>query len=334
MPIPFILGGIALAAAGYGVKKGVDAKEDYELAERINEEAKDIYDDALEKLDELRGQTNSNIEGLGELKLQIDKDTTLPEFIRVFEKIKNVDFEDKIDIGTELGDSASVLLNMKETVLDIKTALGGAAAAAGSGVAAGFGAFGSVGMLASASTGTAISGLSGAAATNATLAWLGGGALSAGGGGMALGTAVLGGFVAGPVIAVGGAIMAAKAEVAYHNARENRDKARAAAEEMDVACIALIGIDNRVIEFLKILGVMNENFKSYIDKLTKVVNIDDDYSKYTKEEKETVMTSFAIATTIKNICDAPIINEDGKVAKKSKEVLIQAEEMMTKIREV
>ncbi len=42
-----------------------------------------------------------------------------------------------------------------------------------------------------ASTGTAISSLSGAAATNAATAWLGGGALAAGGGGMAAGAAVL-----------------------------------------------------------------------------------------------------------------------------------------------
>ena len=48
-----------------------------------------------------------------------------------------------------------------------------------------------------ASTGTAISTLSGAAATNAALAWLGGGAAAAGGGGMASGTAFL--AMAGPV---------------------------------------------------------------------------------------------------------------------------------------
>lgn len=42
-----------------------------------------------------------------------------------------------------------------------------------------------------ASTGTAISSLSGVAATNAATAWLGGGALAAGGGGMAAGTVVL-----------------------------------------------------------------------------------------------------------------------------------------------
>lgn len=48
-----------------------------------------------------------------------------------------------------------------------------------------------------ASTGTAISTLSGAASTNAALAWLGGGTLAAGGGGMAAGNALL--ALAGPV---------------------------------------------------------------------------------------------------------------------------------------
>ena len=48
-----------------------------------------------------------------------------------------------------------------------------------------------------ASTGTAISTLSGAAATNAALAWLGGGSLAAGGGGTAAGSALL--AMAGPI---------------------------------------------------------------------------------------------------------------------------------------
>lgn len=48
-----------------------------------------------------------------------------------------------------------------------------------------------------ASTGTAISTLSGAAASNAALAWIGGGALAAGGGGTAAGSALL--ALAGPV---------------------------------------------------------------------------------------------------------------------------------------
>lgn len=57
-----------------------------------------------------------------------------------------------------------------------------------------------------ATTGVAISSLSGAAATNASLAALGGGALSVGGGGMALGTTVVAGTGAAVGSAAGGII--------------------------------------------------------------------------------------------------------------------------------
>ena len=55
---------------------------------------------------------------------------------------------------------------------------------------------------ATSGTGTAIASLGGAAAKNATLAYLGGGTVASGGGGMALGTLVTGGAVAVAAIAV------------------------------------------------------------------------------------------------------------------------------------
>lgn len=62
-----------------------------------------------------------------------------------------------------------------------------------------------------ASTGTAIGGLSGAAATNAALAWLGGGTIAAGGGGVALGSAIVATVSTGGVfLAVAGAGLIAK----------------------------------------------------------------------------------------------------------------------------
>ena len=77
-------------------------------------------------------------------------------------------------------------------------------AVAGSTVGAAVAAFGPTAAMAiattfgTAATGTAISSLSGIAATNAALAWLGGGALAAGGGGMAAGSAIL--ALAGPMV--------------------------------------------------------------------------------------------------------------------------------------
>lgn len=76
----------------------------------------------------------------------------------------------------------------------------------GSGTIAGgslaLGSWALVGAFGSASTGTAIAGLSGAAASKATLAWLGGGSLAAGGAGVSGGMMVLGGIVAVPLILI------------------------------------------------------------------------------------------------------------------------------------
>ena len=79
------------------------------------------------------------------------------------------------------------------------------------------GAWAVVSLVGSASTGTALSTLSGAAAYNATLAWFGGGALAAGGAGMSGGMMVLGGIVAAPII-----FFAAKG--AYAKAKKTREE--------------------------------------------------------------------------------------------------------------
>lgn len=90
---------------------------------------------------------------------------------------------------------------MDATVDRFNTAL---SAAKGStvGTAVGMGSWALVSAFGTASTGTAISTLSGIAAHNAALAWFGGGALAAGGGGMAAGTLVFGGMIAIPALLV------------------------------------------------------------------------------------------------------------------------------------
>ena len=58
----------------------------------------------------------------------------------------------------------------------------------------------------------------GQAATNATLAWLGGGSLAAGGGGMALGTLVLGAAALGVGLLAGGFILSSQGDKALEEA--------------------------------------------------------------------------------------------------------------------
>lgn len=334
MPIPIILGGIALAAAaGYGAKKGYDAIGDKKIADNINNEAKNIFDNARNELTKLKEETNIDLKKLGNLKMSIYQET-LVDFIEIFSEIKNIDFENNLDIGTDLNIDYGTILRIKDSVIEIKEMVGGGLAALGSGAAAGFGAFGAVGMLASASTGTAISGLSGIAATNATLAWLGGGALSVGGMGIAGGTAVLGGIVAAPVLAVGGFILATKAEEAKNNAYANLEKARAEVAQMNIAKISLRDLRANVQFTELVLYSLNNIFNTYIGKMESIVDFSNDYSKYSIENKKIIMTTASIAQTIKNICDTPIIDEDGNVTRKIKRVLEKANKFLIKLNEV
>ncbi|MFJ8746023.1 helix-turn-helix domain-containing protein [Embleya sp. NPDC127516] len=98
----------------------------------------------------------------------------------------------------------------------IRGAAAGGAAGAAVGGAAAYGAFTAAAIFGTASTGTAISMLSGVAATNATLALLGGGTLAAGGAGMAGGVLLLTGMVAAPA--------AALAAAGFYVVRQRRNK--------------------------------------------------------------------------------------------------------------
>ena len=242
MPNPVIL--IAAVGVGlWGIKKVFDAKSDFDATKSINKGAQEIFDRAQYSLAKCREKTQSELVSLGRQKIRLS-DALMP-FEETFQQIKNVDFKD-INFQDEiLQVSPDEILEIRETTIRIVEAVVGTAIALHSGALVGLAAYGSVGMLASASTGAPIIKLSGAAATNATLAWFGGGALSAGGTGIAFGAAVLGGIVAAPVLMVGGLMMASKAEEAKENARSNWHKAQADAEAMETAEVAARAIGRK-----------------------------------------------------------------------------------------
>lgn len=131
------------------------------------------------------------------------------------------------------------------------TRVGSATGVAGTAAGVGVAAFGPTAALAvattfgTASTGTAISALSGAAATNAALAWLGGGALAAGGGGMVAGQTLL--ALAGPIgWTIGGvALVGSGVYLNYRNAHlakeaiENRMKVEGEIRSLQAATLEI-----------------------------------------------------------------------------------------------
>ncbi|MDB8773252.1 hypothetical protein ABHC48_15375 [Ruminococcus sp. 1001136sp1] len=158
----------------------------------IKEQTEELVKKTNQKIDELGSHSNILYEKLESIQGQFDAIRNAPSEKRMqYEKLKKVrlDWKQQVDKIEE---------RFNETA--VKN-FGGGAAGIGAGVAvAALGPSAAMGIATTfgvASTGTAISALSGAAATNAALAWLGGGTLALGGGGMAAGNAFL--ALAGPV---------------------------------------------------------------------------------------------------------------------------------------
>lgn len=148
-------------------------------------------------------KTNEKIEALGNETATLYSE--LSNIQMAFDAIRNVPSEKKL----QYEELKQIRLNWKQQAEKIEKNYETATVKNASAGAAGLGfgiavvtmgptvAMGVATTFGVASTGTAISALSGAAATNAALAWLGGGALAIGGGGMAAGNAFL--ALAGPV---------------------------------------------------------------------------------------------------------------------------------------
>ncbi|MCD2115109.1 hypothetical protein LQ384_28995 [Rhodococcus rhodochrous] len=226
-----------------------------ETAERRTAKKPDPYEAAIA---EYNGAfTAMNDKGLSLLR-QRERSTDLIEFVELLvnsiantPKSFGTDF-DEIDIH-----KAQFLAAEEFARKDLDAARKSAA-----GTTAGFAAGAAVASMAptaalwvattfgTASTGTAISTLSGAVATNAALAWLGGGAVAAGGGGTAAGGALL--ALAGPIgWTVAGTTLLASIALFTRNKFENREAKNKALTSVKQNTMPIKGIDARIDDFLR-----------------------------------------------------------------------------------
>lgn len=208
--VPLFIG-MAAAAGTAGVGMAAKGSLDQHTANQLNDNSGARIRWAANNLEKLRGQCSDSLNALGKEKVII-LDGSVQRFLGAFQQLKNVDFTasegldelNKLRIDKAAFDELKTMGNIASSLLE------GGVTGAASGALAAFGAYSAASALATASTGTAISALSGVAASNATLAFFGGGSLAAGGLGMAGGAAVLGGLVAGPALLVMGVIIGAK----------------------------------------------------------------------------------------------------------------------------
>ena len=312
MPFPLIPLAILAAAAGaVGVGKAVSASQDNSRAKEINKEATGIVEDAGRRMKAQVEQTKSALEKLGRLKHDVCE-TEVADFLRCIEMIKNTRFDQSFNDGTFV-DPEEIIQDLTQLESFAASLASGSAAGIAGGALAAFGAYSATMAFATASTGTAIGTLSGAAATNATLAWLGGGSLAAGGFGMAGGAALLGGLVAGPALLVMGLVSSSKASANLDNARSNLAKAREISEQTDTACAQCRAISSQAEMFTELLQRARSYFTPLVAGLESVIREEgDDWNEYSDSSKKAVCAAVAMAGTVTKILKTPILNKEGK----------------------
>ena len=315
MVLPLLIP-IGMAAAGlFGAGKAAKAVYDSSKASDIASSAQYCVDRANEKLDQSKDATNTLLAGYGKKKLEA-LDKQVQPFVVLFKQLKNVEIAESAELEKlKIGKFSEVAIaELQHSCSVAHGALQGVGAGAVGGALTAFGAYSGTMMLASAGTGTAISALSGVAATNATLAWLGGGTLAAGGMGVAGGTMVLGAMVAGPALLIFGSVLGAKASKKLSEARANMEKAETFEVEVDGVCQKLTMIQDVTNTASEVLSSLRGRLRRANDSLEKVINENGvDFSKYDGTAKAVVFQGVKYAQLVKAVIDTPILNEKGEL---------------------
>ncbi len=95
MPLPFILAGVALAAAGYGVKKSFDASDTADEINIVIKKANDLKEEAIKKAEPVESDCKNALMRLGEKKFHVQS-YSMSSFVKEFNQLKGREFVVKV----------------------------------------------------------------------------------------------------------------------------------------------------------------------------------------------------------------------------------------------
>ena len=312
--IPIALKGAAVVAgttgvgvAAHGAKKMKDANDTAKAAQSRHERN-------MARFEKENETTTKNMDKLGKLELEILH--SFSEFSDLFEQIKNrPTFETYSKNGVSLPKYDGE--KIKEVSVGAGVLLGGLGGA-GLGAAGGFAAAGAttaaVMALGTASTGTAIASLSGVAATNATLALLGGGTLATGGGGMAAGAAALGAATLGVGLLVGGIIFSFTGGKLSDKADKAWAQMKKAEGKINNICNYLVDLYSTSNKYYETLFKVNGIYERHLNCLKSIVTVlgHTDWNTFTPEEKKITENTVLLVGLLYNMCKVELVLKSEK----------------------
>ncbi len=307
--MPFFIPVVAAVAAAKGLHSGVRGLQATSEAKKVVDLAQRADASSMDRLTEAQERANAKLEQLGRLEADVAAHE-LKRFVDLFSQLRGVDLSE-FDVNLSVEDEVD--LRDVASLANVAVSLLGSTAAGGAGgVLAGFAAYGAVGAFGTASTGTAIGTLSGAAAHSATLAWLGGGSLAAGGGGMAAGTIVLGAVVGAPVALIGGVLFDRHAQKDLAKARTYDAAVRIACAERTAIITNCNAVHTATSTLEGALTAARKPFNVVLDRLQDVIRTEGtDYRTFSDIARRAVHLALLFAQAFKALIDVPVLGEDG-----------------------
>ncbi len=293
MPLPFILGGLALAAAGYGFKKSIDASETADKVNEIVKEAEDLKEGAKNRVESAESGCKNAFARFGEKKLHVISHG-VSRFVEHFNQLKGHQFFVKDSDMQDLHKQVSVAQNFSKQLnvsgMSEESAIGG--------MFAGYG-----GLCVSSWT---------------TGAMLGGGLTM---GGLA-GMAVFGGLVAGPALAILGALSADEMEEKLEDAKAYYSQVEKAVKKADVIIDQFQAIEKMAKLFTRQITKCDALFFSLSqDAIATMKKHNYDTSRYNQKEKDQLCVTVSTLSSLSTFLKISIMDEHQKLNKKAQNAL-------------
>lgn len=317
---------------GLKVVSGVQAYQDRKEAKDIEGKAQILLQNLKSEDKKVRQRSKKILSEFGQCRLDSLKSVVgvFLKYLKVLEKnfkVKEYEILTQANITeVKYKEMASVEMNAREATATL-VAGGSAASAALAGVPSLV--TGAVSALATASTGTAISTLSGAAATNATLAWLGGGSLAAGGGGIAAGSAVLTGITGATMgvfaLAAAGIVSSAVYSKKLTAANEYYEKLKIEEAKLKAGWRVVESINQRALELQSLTTEITNRAVKQLDYLEPLIYDFDNNDAY---YLETFQKSALLAKAVGDLSQVPLLDENGEVNKESELIQLKMKSIL------
>ncbi|MGL2675701.1 sortase [Helicobacter pylori] len=294
MPLPFILGGLALAAAGYGVKKGIDALDADCEADEFIKKAESLKEDAKRKVDNAQSSRNQALVRLGKKKLHILSHTA-SNFLDHFHRLER----SRITIGTKDTD----MQDLRKQISDVRNLLNqlntnGIDGDSAFGVIAGYGSLG---------------------VSSFTIGAIMGGGLAASG---LAGMIVLGGLLVAPALAIFGAVRADDMEEKLENAKAYYSQVEVAVKKADVVIDDLRSVEKMADLFTRQITKFDVLFFSLAqDAIATMKKRNYDYDSYNRENEDQLSVTVSTLMTLSAFLKVSIMDEHQKLNEKAQKAL-------------